>query len=225
MGMKGLVCWLRSGEVSEGFYKELVRFVEISLNTRKVDSYKFGLSKQELAQEIVHSFFLKMPRLREMVLERSETPEGYFVRSLNNFVSDYLSSKGTDEVCSLDEEVNDGEVFADRVSSSEPVDLTVLEKEELEYAYTKFLERISQASKSIERNLLVFLVTESEVEVNEDSFVESLSQSNVYKIRQRIKEFLRDFANEYGFDSRVVAKVVLKYATNLGISSYLSKVA
>lgn len=225
MGMKGLVCWLRSGEVSEGFYKELVRFVEISLNTRKVDSYKFGLSKQELAQEIVHSFFLKMPRLRELVLERSETPEGYFVRSLNNFVSDYLSSKGTDEVCSLDEEVNDGEVFADRVSGSELVDLTVLEKEELEYAYTKFLERISQASKSIERNLLVFLVTESEVEVNEDSFVESLSQSNVYKIRQRIKEFLRDFANEYGFDSRIVAKVVLKYATNLGISSYLSKVA
>jgi len=225
MGMKGLVCWLRSGEVSEGFYKELVRFVEISLNTRKVDSYKFGLSKQELAQEIVHSFFLKMPRLREMVLERSETPEGYFVRSLNNFVSDYLSFKGTDEVCSLDEEVNDGEVFADRVSGSELVDLTVLEKEELEYAYTKFLERISQASKSIERNLLVFLVTELEVEVNEDSFVESLSQSNVYKIRQRIKEFLRDFANEYGFDSRTVAKVVLKYATNLGISSYLSKVA
>lgn len=225
MGMKGLMCWLRSGEVNEVFYKELVRFVEISLNTRKVDSYKFGLSKQELAQEIVHSFFLKMPRLREMVLERSEVPEGYFVRSLNNFITDYLSAKGTDEVCSLDEKISDGEVLADRVSGSELVDSTVLEKEELEYAYSKFLERISQASKSTERNLLVFLVTELEVEVNEDFFVENLSQSNVYKIRQRIKEFLRDFASEYGFDSRIVTKVVLMYATDLGISSYLSKVA
>lgn len=227
MGMKGFMYWLRSGEVNEMFYKELVRFVEISLNTRKVDSYKLGLSRQELAQEIVHSFFLKMPKLRDTILERSEVPEGYFVRSLNNFVSDYLSIKGTEEFCSLDEEVSDSEVLSDKLSSAELLSLTVFEEEELEYAYSKFLERISRASKSVERNLMVFLITELEIKVNEDSLVENLTQSNIYKIRQRVKEFLREFASEYDLDSRAVTKIVLMYALDLGIdlASYLSKLA
>ncbi|ODN29845.1 hypothetical protein [Fervidobacterium thailandense] len=221
MGFKGLAGWLGNGQVSAEFYHEILKFVAVYINSKRVDSRKYGMSKHELAYEVTHSFVLKLPQLRMEVLERSKNPEAYFTAALRNFVLDYLS-KNEMEYLSLDSDAGENRDWIEVTISAETyqhsynvlneVELEDAEDEEVELVLEQLVEELEASSQNVRRNLMVFFLTELRQDVNTSQLYEyGLTPANIYKIRQRAKEFLKSFAREHGYDERAVVKATFKY--------------
>jgi hypothetical protein len=211
--------FLKSGDLSKGFHDYLLS--SFKKNTCKILRGRYYGFKNinSLAEDFFHDFYEKLKILCKNLLERADeiiSIDAYVNQSIANFLARKIESfvKKEEKTLSVNQKV-------DKSGEDEAEFIEVIEYEEgdpfaeviAEDVFESFLKECEKKKADIERHICFFASQELSME---DKFSNpSWSNTNKYKIRERTKKFIREFAEKFSVEEKVMGLVLVKFMSEI----------
>lgn len=221
--------------LSYSFSKECTRILNNESNSKEFYDHLLGLFTQtvrrlslryyklknvdELAEEFFQDFYEKLKKLCKYVLENLDqiySLDAYVTQSVTNFVTRKLKSfiKEKEKTTSIDRKIDesgDDETEFIEIIGHEEDDpfIEVIAKD----AFECFLKECEKKKTDIKRYICFLL---SKDLFDEDKFSDSSwSDANKYKIRERTRKFIREFAEKFSVEEKIMALVLKSFVSEV----------
>lgn len=202
-----------SNNISNKFYRYLLNIFKRQL---RVLSRSKKMSPS-LAEDLLHDFLVKkFPKICQILVQEGDQilqPDAYLQRSVTNFLKDQIKAQRRIKVESLDNSLSPQE------SENDFIDIIPCETEDaygdvLAEDFYKELLRCCAKRKTDFKRYMCFLI--SKTFMNEEKYNDpSWSNSYKYKIIERTRKFLKDFAEKYSVEEKIMGKVLLKFLSEM----------
>ncbi len=202
-----------TNNISSKFYRYLLNLFKHQLRTLSVTK-KISPS---LAEDFLHDFLVKkFPRICQILVQKGDQIlqlDAYLRRSVTNFLKDQIKCERRNRVeslnRSLDRQEDDDDFIEIIPCETEDAYSDVLAED----SYEELLKYCAKKKTDFKR-YVCFLV--SRTFMNEEKYDDpSWSDSYKYKIIERTRKFLKDFAEKYSVEEKTMGKVLLKFLSEI----------
>ncbi|WP_041081289.1 hypothetical protein [Thermotoga profunda] len=217
--LKGCTELLSCRKLSKNFHDYLSSLFTRTVYRISRKYYKLK-NTSDLVGDFLQDFYEKLYKLCELVLKNTnqiKSIDAYVNQSIANFLKMKFESfvKEKEKILSLDEKVDKSGKGDD-----EFIEIIGYEYEEdtfskviAEDVFEFFLKECEKKKTDMKRYICSFISQEIS---NEDRFSNpNWSDANKYKIRERTKKFIRDFAEKFSVEEKVMGLVLKKFMSEI----------
>ncbi len=223
VGVYGLSCsfseecakLLRDKTLSKKFYDHLLEIFRKVIHKFSAVNWK---NIDDLAEEFLQDFCEKLEVFCERILknlDQIKSIDAYVIQSISNFSLKKLErlSGKEGEVLSLDREIDESsgnETFIEIIGYENFDSFAEIIAEDI---YEQFLQECNKKKTDMRRYICFFIYQEL---YGDDKFADSSwSDSNKYKIRERTRKFIKEFAEKFSLEEKVLGLVLTKFMSEI----------
>jgi hypothetical protein len=214
--LKGCTELLSCGNLSKDF-RDYLSSLFTRITRKIINKYHYKITG-DLLEDFSQDFYEKLKNLCEFVLKNTnqiKSIDAYVTQCIANFLKKEFESfvKKEEKVLSLDQKIDksgeDETEFIETIGHEEDTFSKVIAED----VFESFLKECEKKKTDMKKYICFFISQEIS---NEDRFSNPCwSDANKYKIRERTKKFIREFAEEFSVEEKVMGLVLMKFMSEI----------